>query len=81
MQFSAVPLSTIPPPRAYLPLHPLSQAHKHPHARLHTRAKLKTYKLDKTGREKGALAFYHFSFPGEFHGESFLSDPGTASEL
>lgn len=31
-----------PPPRAYLPLHPLSQTHKHQYTRVHTRAKLKT---------------------------------------
>lgn len=37
-QCSTVPLSTTrpPPPRAYLPLHPLSQTHKHPHARVHS---------------------------------------------
>lgn len=27
------------------------------------------------------LFFYHFSFPGEFHGELFSHGPGTASEL
>lgn len=25
--------------------------------------------------------FYHFTFPGELHGERFFHDPGTASEL